>query len=328
MLYRKTRSPFRKAILSCTRSIAGGRRRGGGAVGSCGGCCSAPTSSGSSARISSRSHSCLQRRRRDSVAPIWEVALFVAIPPALGPAGPRLRALRSRRRAHRSLDGRRRRRRVPGRDARDMGLPRHHARSRPSVPEPGSAGRVLASRRCSRAAAPSGEPGDRTSTGRIPPERDHRRLGSGRAPARRQDREPSRVRPAGRRDSSTATIARSVSGNGKIALLGTTDDLPGSFVSYGVASRRDRVLHRLARPDARSDSLDAGHATFRSTSFRACSRCSEPMPSCTRSRACRWSVFRARACPVRRDSSSGRSTSSRLRPGWSSCRRCSLPSRC
>ena len=73
------------------------------------------------------------------------------IPPALGPAGPRLRALRSRRRAHRSLDGRRRRRRVPGRDARDVGLPRHHARPRPPASEPGSARRVLASRRRSRA---------------------------------------------------------------------------------------------------------------------------------------------------------------------------------
>ena len=182
-----------------TRSIRRGRRRDGVAAGSCGGCCSPPTSSGSCVAYVVALALVPPASAADRVAPDLGGRALRGHAAALGSARAYLRPLRPRRGANRSLDGRRRRRRLPGRDARNVELPRHHARPRPAVPEPRAARRLLAPRRCAHSAPARREPRDRPPAGRVHPERHHRRLGRRRAPARRQDREASGVRPAGRR---------------------------------------------------------------------------------------------------------------------------------
>ena len=66
-------------LVSRDRSARG--RRAVGAVGSCAGCCSPPTSSGSLAAYRDRVRARAARIAVDRVAPIWEVALFVATLP-------------------------------------------------------------------------------------------------------------------------------------------------------------------------------------------------------------------------------------------------------
>ena len=63
------------------RSIAAWPPQGGGAAGSCGGCCSAPTSSGSSVAYLVALALVPPAATADRVAPVWEVALFVATLP-------------------------------------------------------------------------------------------------------------------------------------------------------------------------------------------------------------------------------------------------------
>ena len=184
--------------------------------------------------------------------------LFVGDASALGAARADPRALRPRRGANRPLDGRRCRRRLPGRHARDVGLPRHHARPRPSVPEPGAARRVLAPRRRAHPAPAGREPRDRPSSGRVHPERassSDRDTSPTCSPTRSRSIRSTACESSA---SSTATTASLDRGRQRTHLIGTTDDLPELVREYGV--HRVAIAFSTDSHDQtlQSDSLDAG----------------------------------------------------------------------
>ena len=149
---------------------------------------------------------------------------------------------------------------VPGRDARNVELPRPHASRRAPVSEPRSPRHLLAPRGRSRAAPPcrrsarSGAARPRTS-----------RTSSSSAPATSRACSPRRsrsIRSTGSTSSgsSTATTRDRGNGNGQALRSSERPTICRQLVrEYGVAPRRDRLLHRLPRPDARRHPLDAGH---------------------------------------------------------------------
>ena len=82
---------------------------------------------------------------------------------------------------------------------------------------------------------------------------------------------------------------------GGVELIGTGRGSARARPSALRRSRRDRVLGRLARADARRHPGAAGQQRSDRHRPAACSRCSGRMRSSTRSRACRWSGSRARS---------------------------------
>ena len=94
---------------------------------------------------------------------------------------------------------------------------------------------------------------------RVRPERHHRGVGPRCPPARRQDREALRVRPP-RRRVRRPRRPRLRGQRRRHGCRARGDDARSAETCSRARGppRGDRVLYRLARPDARSDSLDAG----------------------------------------------------------------------
>ena len=240
----------------------------------------------------------------------FEIGLFLARLPVWVVSAKLARPVRPRRGVRRPLDGRRRasacsscsrsgpRLAYAGVTVTDLGNPQ--------------LGQVLALLGL-RGRARDGRAGNRAR--RLPPDA---RLPSEHADRRRRGRRPGRRAQDASSTPSSGSTSSASSTRGQGRACPTSEDLPilGSLERPARARARARGRardHRLrgrpSRADARVDPRPQGPAGAgrRRPAFLR----DDPVDgdSSTRSRACRWSASRRRACPARRSSSSGRWTS-------------------
>ena len=203
-------------------------------------------------------------------------------PAVLGAPRADARAVRPGRGADGSLDDRRHLRHPPGGLDRNVGIRRGHRDRRPPASDLSRASWSSGGSRSSWFLCSARSCASRTAERRVRPERHHRRVRPGGAPAGQQDRQPSRVRTEDRR---LRRSRRGASPNGDRP--SSSLERPPTFPIWCASTRctASRSPRRIRTSRRSRSSARCRTATSRSTSSRACSRCSGRTPSCTRSRA-------------------------------------------